>query len=42
MFQLEVSFSASDSCEIPCNEQQVMKLKGRMKSSSIANTCAPI
>ena len=34
--------AASDSCEIPRNEQQVAKLKVRMKSSSAGtNLCAP-
>lgn len=33
--------SASDSCEIPRNEQQVTKLKSRMKSSSLPASCAP-
>ena len=31
---------AEDSCEIPHNEQQVTKLKSRMKSSSLPVSCA--
>ena len=34
--------AAADSCEIPHNEQQVTKLKVRMKSSSTgSNLCPP-
>ena len=33
--------SASDSCEIPRNEQQVTKLKSRMRLSSLPASCAP-
>ena len=33
--------SASDSCAIPRNEQQVTKMKSRMKASSLPVSCAP-
>ena len=33
--------AATDSCEIPCNEQQVTKLKVRMKSSSTGSDLCP-
>ena len=33
--------ATADSCEIPCNEQQVTKLKVRMKSSTGTISCAP-
>ena len=33
--------AATDSCEIPRDEQQVVKLKSRMKSSSLPSVSAP-
>ena len=33
--------SASDSCEIPRNEQQITKLKSRIKTSSVPSVGAP-